>query len=165
MQYDPQSGKVSLLIQRIGPGDEGEYTCTAINRLGEAICTVYIQPEGLNFPDNIQSHERRADLQVDNYSMSNGQQQQQQQFEAEFKVDTFEYRLLREIEFRESVTRRSQMEMETTTDTETEVEFDQLTSPLAPPQLVQQPRNTKQQEGADATFQVSFPGFDLFFIV
>ena len=49
------------------------------------------------------------------------QQQQQQQFSSEesfytngahdanFKVDTFEYRLLREAEFREAVTRRSQV--------------------------------------------------------
>ena len=25
--------------------DEGEYTCTALNPYGEAICTVYISPE------------------------------------------------------------------------------------------------------------------------
>ena len=34
------------MISRIGPGDEGEYTCLAKNQYGEAICTVYIQPEG-----------------------------------------------------------------------------------------------------------------------
>ena len=32
-------------INAIGPGDEGEYTCTALNPYGEAICTVYISPE------------------------------------------------------------------------------------------------------------------------
>lgn len=37
---------MTLLITAIGPGDEGEYTCTAANQYGEAICTVYIQPEG-----------------------------------------------------------------------------------------------------------------------
>lgn len=164
MLYDPGTGKVSLQINRIGPGDEGEYTCTAVNKFGEAICTVYIQPEGLNFPDALPSHQRRAELQVDSYH--NGQQQQHL-YEAEFKVDTFEYRLLREVEFRESVTRRSQLELqqETTTDTETEVEFDQLTSPLAPPQLVQQPRNTKLQEGADATFQVRNQIWNIFFSI
>ena len=33
------------MIKSIGPGDEGEYTCTALNPYGEAICTVYISPE------------------------------------------------------------------------------------------------------------------------
>jgi len=46
MKYEPTTGNVSLLISSIGPGDEGEYTCTAVNQFGEAICTVYIQPEG-----------------------------------------------------------------------------------------------------------------------
>ena len=159
MQYDPATGKVSLLISRIGPGDEGEYTCTAVNKFGEAICTVYIQPEGLSFPQSYpDSHHRRAEQVISSYQTdsTNGSQSL---YEADFKVDTFEYRLLREVEFRESVTRRSQLELqaEQTTDTETEVEFDQLTSPIAPPKLVQQPRNTKQQEGADAIFQVSIP--------
>ena len=45
MIYDENSGKVSLMIKAIGPGDEGEYTCTALNPYGEAICTVYISPE------------------------------------------------------------------------------------------------------------------------
>ena len=45
MVYDENSGKVSLMIKSIGPGDEGEYTCTALNPYGEAICTVYISPE------------------------------------------------------------------------------------------------------------------------
>lgn len=48
MGYDETTGNVSLLINRIGPGDEGEYTCTARNQYGEAICSVYIQPEGLS---------------------------------------------------------------------------------------------------------------------
>ena len=46
MEYEKSTGKVSLMISSIGPGDEGEYTCTAVNKFGEAICTVYIQPEG-----------------------------------------------------------------------------------------------------------------------
>lgn len=48
MRYEEQTGNVSLLINKIGPGDEGEYTCTARNQYGEAICSVYIQPEGKN---------------------------------------------------------------------------------------------------------------------
>lgn len=46
MKYEQQTGNVSLLINNIGPGDEGEYTCLARNQYGEAICSVYIQPEG-----------------------------------------------------------------------------------------------------------------------
>lgn len=49
MKYDEHTGHVSLLINVIGPGDEGEYTCTARNQYGEAICSVYIQPEGKVF--------------------------------------------------------------------------------------------------------------------
>jgi len=157
MQYEPTSGKVSLLISRIGPGDEGEYTCTAINKFGEAICTVYIQPEGLSFPAQMphqqQQQQNRSSQQM---MVQNGQQTIVH--ETTFKVDTFEYRLLREVEFRESVTRRSQMELQTETETETETDFEQLTTPLAPPQLVQQPRNTKLQPGADATFTAKLRG-------
>jgi len=47
MKYDEKSGNVSLLINLIGPGDEGEYTCAARNQYGEAICSVFIQPEGM----------------------------------------------------------------------------------------------------------------------
>ncbi len=49
MKYEPTTGLVSLQISSIGPGDEGEYTCTAANQFGEAICTVYIQPEGSDY--------------------------------------------------------------------------------------------------------------------
>lgn len=46
MIYDQQTGNVVLTINQIGPGDEGEYTCSARNQYGEAICSVFIQPEG-----------------------------------------------------------------------------------------------------------------------
>uniref|UniRef100_A0A182T5U3 Ig-like domain-containing protein n=1 Tax=Anopheles maculatus TaxID=74869 RepID=A0A182T5U3_9DIPT len=45
LSYNPATGAVSLLINQIGPGDEGEYTCKARNAVGEAICSVFIQPE------------------------------------------------------------------------------------------------------------------------
>lgn len=47
MVYEQQTGNVSLHINNIGPGDEGEYTCCAKNQYGEAICSVFIQPEGI----------------------------------------------------------------------------------------------------------------------
>lgn len=46
MVYEQQTGNVTLHINNIGPGDEGEYTCNARNQYGEAICSVFIQPEG-----------------------------------------------------------------------------------------------------------------------
>ena len=51
MLYDEHSGKVSLLIKTIGPGDEGEYTCTALNPYGEAICTVSTNTRNNHFDD------------------------------------------------------------------------------------------------------------------
>ena len=47
MSYQATTGNVSLQIKNIGPGDEGEYTCTAQNQYGEAVCAVYIQTEGM----------------------------------------------------------------------------------------------------------------------
>ena len=49
MSYNQNNGDVKLLIKNIGAEDEGEYTCTARNLYGEAICSVFIQPEGKMF--------------------------------------------------------------------------------------------------------------------
>lgn len=54
MTYDQQTGNVVLTINQIGPGDEGEYTCSARNQYGEAICSVFIQPEGTFSLKNVQ---------------------------------------------------------------------------------------------------------------
>lgn len=35
MSYDNNTGVVTLQINQIGPGDEGEYTCSAKNQYGE----------------------------------------------------------------------------------------------------------------------------------
>ena len=37
--------KYDIFVLFVYAGDEGEYTCTALNPYGEAICTVYISPE------------------------------------------------------------------------------------------------------------------------
>lgn len=34
MSYDENTGNVTLQINQIGPGDEGEYTCNARNQYG-----------------------------------------------------------------------------------------------------------------------------------
>lgn len=110
LSYNPSTGVVSLLINQIGPGDEGEYTCKARNAVGEAICSVFIQPEGMPAP---QFQQIKREQQLQQQVLQQKQVTSQQQYtngyshiEEEFKVDTFEYRLLREVSFRESITRR-----------------------------------------------------------
>lgn len=71
----------------------------------------------------------------------------------DFKVDTFEYRLLREVSFRESLTRRYVGESDMTLSTTVERQL----GPPAPPQLVAKPRNSKLQEGSDAVFVAQVP--------
>lgn len=70
------------------------------------------------------------------------------------QVDTFEYRLLRELEFRESITRRfageSNLQISTTVD--------RNLGPIAPPQITQKPRNSKLVEGSDAVFTAKITG-------
>ncbi|XP_068082222.1 titin [Anabrus simplex] len=169
MSYDEQTGKVSLLINTIGPGDEGEYTCTARNQYGEAICSVYIQPEGQAQPvqtlqggyqkEYAQTYES-SEQKVSGTTQSTFQRYQKQTsgkmmysnghiVEEDFKVDTFEYRLLREVEFRESITRRYIGE----SDAEMITVVDRSLGPVAPPQIQQKPRNSKLTEGSEATFQ------------
>ena len=82
MVYDENSGKVSLMIKAIGPGDEGEYTCTALNPYGEAICTVYISPEATK---SVKKSKSGAKLHKSgsNKQIQLAQQQQQQQMMAQ----------------------------------------------------------------------------------
>lgn len=141
MSYNEATGEVSLLINQIGPGDEGEYTCTARNQYGEAICSVYIQPEGAPMPA-IQPIQKQMDksMYTNGYSFSSTQE--------EFRVDTFEYRLLREVSYREAITRRSTYEQ----DYYLCQELDRSMGPAHAPQIGQKPRNSKLIEGSDAVF-------------
>ncbi|XP_034137006.1 titin-like isoform X2 [Drosophila guanche] len=142
MSYNEATGDVSLLINQIGPGDEGEYTCTARNQYGEAICSVYIQPEGAPMPalqqPSIQNLEKN--IYSNGYSYTS--------IEEEFRVDTFEYRLLREVSFREAITRRSGYEL----DSQLSQELDRTLGPAHAPQISQKPRSSKLIEGSDAVF-------------
>lgn len=164
MSYNENTGEVSLLINQIGPGDEGEYCCTARNQFGEAICSVYIQPEGAP-PPQLQNYNKQYEqsfqqssqqgntssfqrYEQKSSSYSNGFNNSNYTSIEEFKVDTFEYRLLREVSFRESITRRAFGE----TDTQLSNELDRTAGPAAPPQIQQKPRNSKLVEGSDAVF-------------
>jgi titin len=164
MTYNQTSGDVTLTINQIGPGDEGEYTCRARNAVGEAICSVFIQPEGLPAPQ-LQTSRKE-------YIQSTSQQQQQQRVyqqstnkiqsngfsynsvEEEFKVDTFEYRLLREVHFREQITRRYSGEF----DSQLSTVVDRALGPASPPLIQVKPRNSKLVEGSDATFTMKVVG-------
>lgn len=83
MVYDENSGKVSLMIKSIGPGDEGEYTCTALNPYGEAICTVYISPEATKSVKKSKSgaklHKSGSSKQIQQQQQQSMMMQQQQQ--------------------------------------------------------------------------------------
>lgn len=61
-------------------------------------------------------------------------------------MDTFEYRLLREKEFRQSITRREAGEADA------EIPAQPTSGPITPPQISQKARNSKLLEGSDATF-------------
>lgn len=142
LSYNERTGDVTLQINQIGPGDEGEYVCTATNQYGEAVCSVFIQPEGLQgaFPQGVQKSFQRVEKTT---TYSNGTV-----VEEDFKIDTFEYRLLREVSFRESITRRFVGE----TDTQISTVVERSLGPPAPPQISQKPRNSKLLEGSDAVF-------------
>ncbi|KAL6255452.1 hypothetical protein P5V15_013787 [Pogonomyrmex californicus] len=175
MSYDENTGIVTLQINQIGPGDEGEYTCSAKNQYGEAICSVYIQPEGFDLPtkqltDNYKK-EFTQSFQSSEQKMQTGSQVfQQRSYQQtidkqsyvngtitsieDFKVDTFEYRLLRESEFRDSITRRFAGE----SDLQVSTIVDRTLGPIAPPQITQKPRNSKLVEGSDAIFTAKITG-------
>jgi len=142
MSYNEATGEISLLINQIGPGDEGEYTCNARNQYGEAICSVFIQPEGQPMPalqqQPMQTYDRS--LYQNGYAFTS--------IEEEFRVDTFEYRLLREVSYRESITRRASYE----SDCKLVTEIDRNLGPASPPQIGTKPRNSKLVEGSDAVF-------------
>ena len=40
--YDEKTGRVVLLIEDLGPGDEGDYQCRADNPYGDSTCTITV---------------------------------------------------------------------------------------------------------------------------
>ncbi|CAL4067925.1 unnamed protein product, partial [Meganyctiphanes norvegica] len=148
VSHDEVSGVVTLLIRAIGPGDEGEYTCTAANQYGEAICTVYIQPEAAYMMQQQRQQMQQSSVQ----SQMHIQKQQQMSlmqngYSESFRVDTFEHRILHEVEFRQSLCMRLEGEVEMGGVT--------IQGPPTAPQLQQKPRSTKVADGGNATFTVN----------
>lgn len=199
VKFNEQTGESSLLISRLQKEDEGEYTCSASNQYGEAVCNVLIQTDGapaMRPPQGV-SQVRHQQLQqtsvhrqyqqevstvtqqthvVDGKTTTVRSQTVDRRFahsgsyegepgspqyytngtDESFRVDTFEYRLLREIDFRESKTKRHPGEPETEVETDAESKPD--TSPPSAPQVTQRMRNSKLLEGSDATFQAKISG-------
>ena len=42
-KYEEESGRVSLVIENLGPGDEGQYQCRADNPYGDSTCTIVVR--------------------------------------------------------------------------------------------------------------------------
>ena len=42
-KYDEKSGKVTLVIENLGSGDEGQYECRADNHYGDSTCTIAVR--------------------------------------------------------------------------------------------------------------------------
>ena len=45
LYHEPSSGMVCLVIQNLGPGDEGAYCCTASNPYGSVSATLAVNPD------------------------------------------------------------------------------------------------------------------------
>ena len=44
-KYDEKTGKVTLVIDDLGPGDEGQYECRADNPYGDSTCTIMVSKQ------------------------------------------------------------------------------------------------------------------------
>ena len=43
--YEPSSGQITLQIRDLGPGDEGQYSCTVSNDYGSVTATLNVNPD------------------------------------------------------------------------------------------------------------------------
>ena len=50
VHYDEKTGRVCLVIEDLGPGDEGDYQCRADNPYGDSTCTITVSILTIFFP-------------------------------------------------------------------------------------------------------------------
>ncbi|XP_067120871.1 titin [Centruroides vittatus] len=171
-----RDGECCLIIPEAFPEDQGSFTCSATNIAGTKSTSAKLIVRNKAAAQQITRTERvdvrtiRQPIQQ-RYTQIERQVQDGIQFqrsvssdydgepgsplyysgtEQGFRVDTFEYRLLREVEFRESLIQIRPEEME-------QEVYDQSKPPSAP-QIAQRPRNSKLLEGSDVTFQAKISG-------
>ena len=46
LSYEVETGRISLVIKELGPGDEGTYSCTVFNAYGKTTATLSVNPDG-----------------------------------------------------------------------------------------------------------------------
>lgn len=146
--YDPATGICCLHIRNLTAEDDGDYNCSAVNCAGEASLTLTIraaaaavmrgQMQQMTTVQRTQVVDSRSHVQdgVSPIHYFAGHDQT-------FRVDTFEYRLLREVEFRQFLCGPAPAAQPATPGV-----------PITAPQIQARPRNSKLLEGSDATFTV-----------
>ena len=63
LSYDQDSGRISLKIRNLGPGDEGTYSCTVSNPYGKTTATLSVNPDGQGGPNCFGPGSSRGTLQ------------------------------------------------------------------------------------------------------
>jgi len=160
MMYDEASGKVSLLIKAIGPGDEGEYTCTALNPYGEAICTVYISPEATKAVKKSRSshklhksksgHDQQMLQQQQQLQLQQQQQQQQQQLQVQEQQQLSQQSMQRSVQQQQSFQQSSSMQQSSSSMSSSQQSFQQQSA-----SSFQQAASSSFQQASSSSFEQS----------
>ena len=175
MFYDPSTGVCYLSIRHLTVEDDGEYTCTAANVAGEASLSITIQrnqpgqslipPQQEMYTANrwestssqSQSHQTSSFQSSQQFSGIASQSHYSTQFagtsdfnQSTFQVESFEYRLISEADFRQTLLCH-----------ETIVQGGEIflpNEPPAAPQVQQKANNCKLIEGSPVVLQAKVYG-------